>query len=192
MTHSIKHEEYTYKGKPVILDAAELGPNWYETMLFSSSGNKEYAVKVFTTEADALKAYDAIRAAHLPDNERPAPAPVPKSTPAPTPLTGKYAQLRDDLRKAHQIGLEAAARVDDGGTCNMDSPALLLTRWNRAKVEQACKEAGGGCFRWGYFNRYMICLPTPGQARKNETAAEAMTKALNKMGYDAMTYCQMD
>ena len=184
MTHSIKHEEYTYHGKLVILDAAQLAPDRYETMLLSRSGGTEYAVTVSTTEADALNAYDAIRAAHLPDNERPAPVPAP--------LTGKYAKLRDDLRRAHKIGLDAAALVDDGGTCNMDSPALRLTGWRQAKVEQACTEAGGGCFKWSCFNRYVICLPIPGQAYKNEVAAEAMTKALTEMGYNAMTYCQMD
>lgn len=184
MIINIKHEEYTYQGKPVILDTAMLAPGKYETILMSPNGCKEYAVSTRKTEAEALKDYDDIRAAHLPDKER--------SEKGPAPLTGKYAKLRDDLRKAHRIGLEAAAKVSDGGTCNLDSPAIKLTRWTRAKVEQACKEAGGGCFQWGHFGRYVICLPTPGQACKNEVAAEAMTKALTEMGYDAMTYCQMD
>ena len=59
----------------------------------------------------------------------------------PKPLTGKYAKLRDDLIKAHAIALDAAAQVDDGGTCNLDAPSLLLPRWQSAKVKQACEEA---------------------------------------------------
>ena len=110
----------------------------------------------------------------------------------PKPLTGKYAKFRDDLRKVYKIGKAAAAQVEDGGTCNLDAPSLLLPLWQSAKVKQACKEAGGDYFRWGFSNRYVICLRLPGQAYKRETAAEAMTKALADMGYDALTYCQID
>lgn len=110
------------------------------------------------------------------------------------PLTGKYAKLRDDIRKAAQIGLEAAAQVEDSGTCNMDAAALSLPRWKEAFVEQACEEAGCGCFIWRPFGAkyFVICARIPGQALKQETAAEAMTAAFEEMGYDAVTYCQMD
>ena len=110
----------------------------------------------------------------------------------PKPLTGKYAKLRDDLIKAHAIALDAAAQVEDGGTCNFDAPSLLLPRWQSAKVKQACEEAGGDYFRWGYSKRYVICLRLPGQANKRETAAKSMTKALTAMGYDALTYYAID
>lgn len=60
-------------------------------------------------------------------------------------------------------------------------------------AEQACKEAGCGCFEWKCFNRrWVICFHIPGQAYKRETAAEVMTKALADMGYDALTYCAID
>lgn len=112
---------------------------------------------------------------------------------APKPLTGKYAKLRDDLRKVYEIGKAAAAQVEDGGTCNFDAPSLLLPRWQSAKVKQACEEAGCGCFEWKCFNRrWVICFRIAGQAYKRETAAEAMTKALTAMGYDALTYCAID
>ena len=112
---------------------------------------------------------------------------------APKPLTGKYAKLRDDLRKVYEIGKAAAAQVEDGGACNLDAPSLLLPRWQSAKIEQACKEAGCGCFEWKCFNRrWVICFHIPGQAYKRETAAEVMTKALADMGYDALTYCAID
>ena len=111
----------------------------------------------------------------------------------PKPLTGKYAKLRDDLRKVYEIGKAAAAQVEDGGTCNLDAPSLMLPRWQSAKIKQACDEAGCGCFEWQCFNRrWVICFRIPGQAYKRETAAEAMTKALADMGYDALTYCAID
>ena len=112
----------------------------------------------------------------------------------PKPLTGKYAKLRDDLRKVYEIGKAAAAQVEDCGTCNLDAPSIFLPRWQSAKIEQACKEAGCGCFEWKCFNarRWVICFRVAGQAYKRETAAESMTKALIAMGYDALTYCAID
>lgn len=140
--NTIKHTEYIYNGRRVILDTCELAQGKYETMLLYPNGH-EIACRTARTEADA-------------------------------------------------IAFDAAAQVADGGTCNLDAPSLLLPRWQSAKVKQACEEAGGDYFRWGYSNRYVICLRLPGQANKRETAAEVMTKALADMGYDALTYCAID
>ena len=177
----IKHTEYKYNGRRVILDTCELTPGKYETVLLYPNGH-EIDCRTARTEADAIADFDELLTAY-PADTKPA---------APKPLTGKYAKLRDDLIKAHAIALDAAAQVEDGGTCNLDAPSLLLPRWQSAKVKQACVEAGGDYFRWGYSNRYVICLRLPGQAYKRETAAEAMTKALTAMGYDALTYCAID
>ena len=177
----IKHTEYIYNGRRVILDTCELALNHYETMLLYPNGH-EIACRTARTEADAIAGFDELLTAY-PADTKPA---------APKPLTGKYAKLRDDLRKVYEIGKAAAAQVEDGGTCNFDAPSLLLPRWQSAKVKQACEEAGGDYFRWGYSNRYVICLRLPGQAYKRETAAEAMTKALADIGYDALTYSAID
>ena len=179
--NTIKHTEYKHNGRRVILDTCELAPGKYETMLLYPNGH-EIACRTAGTEADAIADFDELLTAY-PADTKPA---------APKPLTGKYAKLRDDLIKAHAVALDAAAQVEDGGTCNLDAPSLLLPRWQSAKVKQACEEAGGDYFRWGYSNRYVICLRLPGQAYKRETAAEAMTKALSDMGYDALTYCAID
>lgn len=179
--NTIKHTEYKYNGRRVILDTCELTPGKYETMLLYPNGH-EIDCRTARTEADAIADFDELLTAY-PADTKPA---------APKPLTGKYAKLRDDLIKAHAVALDAAAQVEDGGTCNLDAPSLLLPRWQSAKVKQACEEAGGDYFRWGYSNRYVICLRLPGQAYKRETAAEAMTKALADMGYDALTCCAID
>lgn len=176
---TIKHLEYTLDGRRAILDTCELAPGKYETMLMRKDGT-EIECRTNCTETGALSDFAAIYTAH------------PQKSDKPKPLTGKYAKLRDDLVKARAIALDAAAQVEDGGTCNLDAPSLLLPRWQSAKVKQACKEAGGDYFRWGYSGRYVICLRLPGQAYKRETAAEAMTKALANMGYDALTYCAID
>lgn len=179
--NTIKHTEYKHNGRRVILDTCELAPGKYETMLLYPNGH-EIDCRTARTEADAIADFDKLLTAY-PADTKPA---------APKPLTGKYAKLRDDLIKAHAIALDAAAQVEDGGTCNFDAPSLLLPRWQSAKVKQACEEAGGDYFRWGYSKRYVICLRLPGQANKRETAAKSMTKALTAMGYDALTYCAMD
>lgn len=178
--NTIKHLEYTYNGRRAILDTCEIAPGKFETMLMRKDGT-EIDCRISYTEADAYADFAVLYAAH------------PQKPAAPKPLTGKYAKLRDDLRKVYEIGKAAAAQVEDGGTCNLDAPSLLLPRWQSAKIEQACKEAGCGCFEWNCFNRrWVICFHIPGQAYKRETAAEAMTKALADMGYDALTYCAID
>lgn len=179
---TIKRTEYTRNGRRVILDTCELAANRYETMLMYPDG-QEITYRTASTEADALRDFEVILAAY----------PADKKPEAPQPLTGKYAKLRDDLRKVYEIGKAAAAQVEDGGTCNFDAPSISLPRWQSAKVKQACKEAGCGCFEWKSFGRrWVISFRIAGQAYKRETAAEAMTKALATMGYDALTYCAID
>lgn len=168
-------------GVHIIIDAAEIAPDRFEVAALRTGGGELAMIDAYSLD-EARSAYNQLYDRYV----------APATKPETKPLTGKYAQLRDDLRAVYKIGQEAAAQVEDTGTCNMDAPALRLTRWNAAKVEQACKEAGGGCFKWSCFNRFVICFPIPGQACKVETAAEAMTKALREMGYDALTYCQMD
>lgn len=180
--NTIKHTEYKHNGRRVILDTCQLNANHFETMLMLPSGD-EITSRTARTEAGALADFDAIYQAH----------PADRKPTEPKPLTGKYAKLRDDLRKVYEIGKAAAAQVEDGGTCNLDAPSLLLPRWQSAKIKQACDEAGCGCFEWKLFNRrWVICFRIPGQAYKRETAAEVMTKALADMGYDALTYCAID
>lgn len=187
MTESIKREEYTLKGRRVVLDTARLSPGEYETMLFHSSDWLEIDSATAATEAEALAQHAKIRAAYPPDAERP--------TSAPAPLTGKYAKLRDDLKAALAEGRAAEdASPEDGGTCNFDSPALDLPRWNAAKIQQAAKEAGSGCFIWSPFgSRLFVFRPnTHAQGNARNCNAEAVSAALRRMGYDAFCYYQMD
>ena len=168
-------------GIHIIIDAAEISTDRFEVAAIRAGG-EELTMETAYSLNDARRIYNQLYARY-----------VTKATEkTKAPLTGKYAKLRDDLRSVYKIGLEAAEQVDDGGTCNMDAPARRLTRWNQSKVEQACREAGGDCFKWSAFNRFVLCFPIPGQAHKPETAADAMSKALSEIGYDALTYCQMD
>ena len=111
-------------------------------------------------------------------------------------LKGKYAKLRDDLK----IALAAGEAVEntfnfDGGTCNFDSPTLLLPRWKRELVEQAVREAGTRCFKSssGWWNGAFVISPrTHSQGYPRTKNAEEVYKILKAAGYDASVYYQMD
>ena len=113
-------------------------------------------------------------------------------------LKGKYAKLRDDIRKALILGeiAEAAdyAKGGDGGTCNFDSATLYLPRWKQALVEQAAKEAGTRCWKWTGWGggRYVISPHTRCQGSPRTANAEAMCDHFNAVGYTGSVYYQMD
>lgn len=176
----IQQERYTHQGRPVLLSAVELSPGQFETALLSADCETEYVILHSESEATVLSDFAHLRRTHRPDNEIPA-------------LSGKYAALRDSLRAARAAGLAAAARVPDGGTCNLDSPTISLPRWRSALVEEAARQAGCGCYRWSTSGSvYVFPLHTPGQANKRETAAETATAYLQSQGYDALAYSQID
>lgn len=187
------HEEYTYNHKRIVVDIARL-PSYahpdgvYEVMVMNKANGKELACKRTPDFEEAVKVYEQMKKDFPADEQREYHAYVT------VPLTGKYAKLRDDLKVALQAAAEAAEKVEDTGTCNLDAASLSLPRWNKEKVKQAAKEAGTGCFVWNLYGEKRFVFPTRvgGQALKNEKAAEAMTAALGSMGYDAFCYQQMD
>jgi len=119
-------------------------------------------------------------------------------------LKGKYAKLRDDLKKAiaagilaennHIMEMRMLGRMEDGGTCNFDAASIKLPRWNTSMVKQAAKEAGTVCFDWTLFGskRFVFEPKTRCQGTPRSLNAEAMTKVLRDAGYDAMDYSAMD
>ena len=111
----------------------------------------------------------------------------------PKPLTGKYAKLRDDLRKAMKAG-EEVNFGEDGGTCNHDAPSLTLPRWNSEKIKQAAEEAGTRVWVWSFYGnrRFVVGLPHTGQANRRCRVSKAMCKSLESSGYDVLEYSSMD
>lgn len=167
-------------GRKIIIDISREG-SAYEVMALYPNGT-EIASGIYHTLDEAERAYhNMITLYALRDGENP-------------PLKGKYAKLRDDLKAAREKALQAVEGEDDGGTCNLDAPALYLPRWNTALVEQAAKEAGGSCFIHRMCGGRYVVFSTPnvGQANRNTIAAEAMTAELSARGYDATTYYRID
>lgn len=105
----------------------------------------------------------------------------------------KYEKLTEDLIAAKNHA-EQFADTEDGGTCNFDSAALFLPRWNTAKTEEAFKKAGLRTSKWTLWGTtyYLVLGCYSGQANRRTQMAEAVCKYLKNLGYDASMYYQMD
>lgn len=172
--------ETYYRGKKLIINLADLG-GVYETIAMRPDGT-DLDMGRFTALNDAIDHYHKLVKRYSESTEK--------------PLTGRYAKLRDDLKKALAIGVQAERdNPEDGGTCNLDAVAIDLYRWKGALVEQAAKEAGTRCFDWYLYGRKrgMVFAPqTNSQANARSRNVEAMGLALRDMGYDTECYYQMD
>ena len=99
MTESIKRDEAIRlnNGRIYTLDAAKIGTNEYEVMLFNPRTGEEIDSAKTSTEADAILQFDRLRRMY----HRPAPA-----ADAPVVLKGRYKKLAEDLAAALVYGLE--------------------------------------------------------------------------------------
>lgn len=178
MFRQIKFAEITLAdGKPAVLSTVELPGGVFETMMASPDFGTEYKQLRADNEPQALADFKHLfKTYHV------------------APLSGRYAKLAEDLRAAAIRGKEVARTVDDGGTCNMDAVSLRLRGWCRAKVEQAAKAAGVGCFVWSLWGdkSFVFPLRIGAQGDARTAAAEAMRDVLQAANYDAGMYYQMD
>lgn len=184
-TADLRYEGKNTRGQNIIIDAAEIRPGQFEVMAMWPNGLDFDFVTVYTLE-DAKKTYKKMLKKYTKPQK-------PEGPPA--PLSGKYAKLRDDLREALQAGRHAeTCNPEDGGSCNFDSAALHLPRWKKELIQQAAREANTSCFTWNCFGEklYVFRPDTFSQGNARSRNAEAMTRALSRMGYDAMDYCQAD
>lgn len=176
MYNGMYHTERKYMGKPIIIDLAEIYGK-FEVMVM---GKKGIEIECFTS-----KDFDEAKTKYMEYRH--------KYYESEGPLKGKYAKLRDDIIKALSVG-EAAETDDDGGACNFDGCAILTTRWRESLLKQVAREAGTTGHKWKIYGAsYFVFSPrTHGQGNKRADNAEAMTKYMQSLGYDALTYCQMD
>lgn len=105
----------------------------------------------------------------------------------------KYEALTKAMIRAKKAA-QAYANVEDGGTCNFDSPCLL--GWHGMKkslVIQAIKDAGLSSWEWRFCGLHLVIGGgTMGQGNRRTLMAEAMAKSLEKDGYNAGMYYQAD
>jgi len=81
--------------------------------------------------------------------------------------------------------------MNDGGTCNMDGPILVVGRANK-KVEETIEAVGIGCWYNSRRKGYVMTLPAGGQGATRTKAAEVARKALEAAGYQTSMWYQVD
>lgn len=175
--------ELTYKKRRLTVSTVELPGGIWESMVFQSCDGAEIESRQTRDAEQAAKNHAAFVKKY-----------TTQTVPEKKPLTGKYKKLAEDLKQAHEAALAACANVDDGGTCNFDSPALDLPRWNGEQIKEAAKAAGVGAWKWESFGhaKWVICPRSGAQGNKNSAVAEYMAERLRGAGYDCMMYYAMD
>lgn len=105
-----------------------------------------------------------------------------------------YDKLAADLNHANQVACQAVRDIDDGGTANRDAVFLRIPRAREDSVLDAIRIAGLYCRRKSYWvgQGYFITPTCGGQGNKRAKAVDVMAQTLNELGWDALTYEQMD
>lgn len=105
----------------------------------------------------------------------------------------KYEKLTEDLRAAWGAAKLERASLDDGGTCNFDSPAIALSGYSASKLQEAILQAGFRSYKWRIFGKTFYVVSTGcGQGNRRTAVAEAVYRFLQAKGYDVTMYYQMD
>ena len=104
-------------------------------------------------------------------------------------------KLREALNKAAEAASEAADKVGDGGTCNLDGVIIPtgkreVIKRRTADLDVLIRAFGGSAIDWGRAGRGYILNYSHGQANKRAVAAQAACKVLKEFG--AYMHCQMD
>ena len=82
--------------------------------------------------------------------------------------------------------------VDDGGTCNFDTPTLKLTsEWKEADVNEAFKLTGLRPYKVDE-DYYHVLGAVEGQGFRRTAMAQAFRDCLVELGYNSHVYYQMD
>jgi hypothetical protein len=113
----------------------------------------------------------------------------------PTERRPSMEKLKDDLTRAAAAAAEAAGKVDDGGTCNLDAvivptgknyPLKRMTK----KLDEVFAPFGGSRIDWGWQGKGYLLTYSYGQANKRSTASAAAAKALSD--WDAFVHYHTD
>jgi hypothetical protein len=103
--------------------------------------------------------------------------------------------------RAAREAAEAIDREEDGGTCNMDSPAFRLPRVPDKLIREAAELAGVSASDFLWFGRkrwYWLHVPLHGQGNRRSRMSHAATQALREAAeatcpqMQVCEYCQMD
>ena len=99
------------------------------------------------------------------------------------------------LRCALLIAYSEAQRlkdIEDEGTCNFDTPTLMLTpEWKESDVDEAFKLTGMRPYKVDK-SYYHILGATEGQGFRRTEMAKAFRDSLKEQGYTSYVHYQMD
>ena len=100
--------------------------------------------------------------------------------------------LSQALKKAYSCAQKVS--IEDGGTCNFDTPQLILTGWRESEIKEAFDAAGLRCYIQKSGKSYVVDVIgcTNGQGDLRTEMAEAARESLKADGYEAYVYYQMD
>lgn len=104
-----------------------------------------------------------------------------------------YEKLLKDLQTARAYALQVGmSNREDGGTCNFDTPVLIAKGCRQDKLKEVADKAGVRIYKWDASVWHISGDFLWGQGNLRTRMAEAFTKVLADMGYDAYTYYAMD
>lgn len=100
--------------------------------------------------------------------------------------------LTQALKKAYSRAQEVS--IEDGGTCNFDTPQLILTDWKEAEIREAFDAAGLRCYiqKSGKIRIVDVMDCTKGQGDLRTEMAEVVRDSLKTSGYEAHVWYQID
>lgn len=106
----------------------------------------------------------------------------------------KYEKFTADLLQAIALS-DKLRNTTDNGSCNFDSPAIMIDGYKQTELEKAIAAAGCRCYDWKLTSKekaLVIYGFTAGQADRRSLMAECAYKHLKFLGYPMMMYYQMD
>jgi len=92
-----------------------------------------------------------------------------------------FKKLASDIHDAKRIGREAADKVSDGGTANMDY--VVINDFRHIKIGTMIKH-GIGCSKGRWAGQFDLDHFFGGQGDKNTVGVKAMNEHLKKCGWN--------
>jgi hypothetical protein len=98
--------------------------------------------------------------------------------------------------KEAAVAAAGASKLEDGGTCNLDSIVIDFTGWRQTAISSVAEKSGvhisDKLSSWMWKGSCFVNMPTNGQGNNNTRMVEAAVKKLKELGIPASTYYQMD
>ena len=110
-------------------------------------------------------------------------------------MTNKKTNQIHALRIALLIARHASEQkkdIDDGGTCNLDTPVLVLSNWSNEDIKKAFDFTGLIPHIYDHGKTVHIGGAVDGCGFRRTAMAEAFRDSLKESGYQAYVYYKID